>query len=209
MTTAPHAPDQRPGTAATAADEGQHVAGVAADEARSVVNDARDQAQQLIDETLQQVNEHGSEQRDRLVELLRGLSNDLHEMATSASSSGVATSLVRQGADQADALGKRLDGHDLTDLVDEVRVFARRRPGTFLLVALAAGVVAGRFARSAKAAHDEPDTATASGSTTSTPVPPGDSLAPGTPTDRVAVPAGTHLDPSGISTIPGSAGERS
>jgi vacuolar-type H+-ATPase subunit H len=160
MTTAQTAPDQHPGTAGAAADEGKHVAGVAAEEAGSVVADARDQARQLLDETMQQVNEHGSEQRDRLVELLRSLSSDLHQMAESSQSSGVAHSLVRQGAERADELSSRLDGHELTDLVAEVRSFARRRPGAFLLGALAAGVVSGRFARGAKAAQGQDDETT-------------------------------------------------
>lgn len=38
-------------------------------------------------------------------------------------------------------------------MVDQVRGFARRRPGTFLLGALALGVVAGRLGRGAKDAQ--------------------------------------------------------
>jgi hypothetical protein len=159
MTTTTSAPDQR-GTADAAADEGKHVAGVAAEEARSVADDARDQARQLLDETMHQVNEHGSVQRDRLVELLRGLSNDLHQMADKSDTNGVASNLVQQGADRADELRSRLDGHELTDLVDGVRDFARRRPGAFLLGALAAGVVAGRFGRGAQAVKAGSDSGT-------------------------------------------------
>jgi hypothetical protein len=164
MTTTTSAPDQR-GTADAAADEGKHVAGVAAEEARSVADDARDQARQLLDETLHQVNEHGSVQRDSLVELLRGLSNDLHQMADKSDTNGVASSLVQQGADRADQLRSRLDGHELTELVDGVRDFARRRPGAFLMGALAAGLVAGRFGRGAKAAHAESDSDTSQSAT--------------------------------------------
>jgi hypothetical protein len=198
------APDQQQSTPATAADEAQHVAGVAAGEARSVAGDARDQARQLIDETMQQVNEHGSAQRDRLVELLRGLSSDLHEMAEKSQSNGVASTLVQQGADRADDLSSRLDGHELSDLVAEVRGFARRRPGTFLLGALAAGVVVGRFARGAKAAQDEPDTGAVPAPSTSSPEPLYDDLAAGSTPGSYA-PSDTDLAPTPLSPIPGNA----
>ena len=42
-----------------------------------------------------------------------------------------------------------LDQRDPGELLDEVRGIARRKPGTFLLGALAAGVVAGRLTRGA------------------------------------------------------------
>jgi hypothetical protein len=191
MTTTTSAPDQQQGTAATAAEEGQHVAGVAAEEVRSVAGDARDQAQKLFDETMHQVNEHGSVQRDRLVELLRSLSSDLHEMVEKSQSNGVASSLVQQGADRADDLSSRLDGHELSDLVAEVRGFARRRPGAFLLGALAAGVVAGRFARGAKAAQDEPENHAA----------PAKSVGPDSS-------AATNLAPTPVAPIPDTMGDR-
>jgi hypothetical protein len=205
MTTSTSAPDQQQGTAATAADEGQHVAGVAAEEARSVADDARDQARQLIDETMQQVNEHSTVQRDRLVDLLRALSSDLREMADKSQSNGVATSLVQQGADRADDLSSRLDGHELSDLVAEVRGFARRRPGAFLLGALAAGLVAGRFARGAKAAQDEPHTGAVPVPSTSSPEPMYDDLAAGSTPGSYSAQPETDLPPAPLSPIPGNA----
>ena len=47
-------------------------------------------------------------------------------------------------------MGNRLDGREPSQILDDVRAFARRRPGAFLLGALAAGVVAGRITRGAK-----------------------------------------------------------
>ena len=157
MTTAPTSQDQDQGTAATAADEGKHLGGVAAGEAQSVAGDVKDQVQRLLDETRQQVNEQGTVQRDRLVELLRGLSHDLREMADHADGSSLAGQLVRQGADRADDVTGSLDGREPTDLVDEVRAFARRRPGAFLAGALLAGLAVGRFARGAKDAQSTPE----------------------------------------------------
>jgi hypothetical protein len=150
MTTAPTTQDQDQGTAAAAADQGKHLGGVAAGEAQSVAGDVKDQAQRLLDETKQQVNEQGAVQRDRLVELLRGLSHDLREMADHADGNSLAGQLVRQGADRAEGVRSSLDGREPADLVDEVRAFARRRPGAFLAGALLAGLAVGRFARGAK-----------------------------------------------------------
>ncbi|HKC26518.1 MAG TPA: hypothetical protein VKB75_00770, partial [Jatrophihabitans sp.] len=55
------------------------------------------------------------------------------------------------------------------DLVDELRRFARRRPGAFLMGALAAGVVAGRLGRGVVAAHTEDDGTAAGAPTNSGP----------------------------------------
>jgi hypothetical protein len=50
-----------------------------------------------------------------------------------------------------------LDGREPGQLLDEARNFARRRPGVFLVGALAAGVVAGRMTRGVVAAHTSDD----------------------------------------------------
>ncbi len=51
-------------------------------------------------------------------------------------------------------MGAHLSHHDASDLLEQGRSFARRKPGTFLLGAVVAGVVAGRLTRGAKAHHD-------------------------------------------------------
>ena len=53
-----------------------------------------------------------------------------------------------------------LDNHEPSDLLDEVKRFARRRPGAFLALAAAAGVVAGRLTRGAVAANTSVDSDT-------------------------------------------------
>jgi uncharacterized membrane-anchored protein YhcB (DUF1043 family) len=157
MTTASTARAQGQGTAATAADEGRHLGGVAAEEAQSVAGDVRQQARSLLDDTRQQVSEQSAVQRDRLVELLRTLSHDLREMVNHAEGSSLAGQLVEQGADRTERLSTSLEGREPADLVDDVRAFARRRPGVFLAGALLAGVAAGRFARGAKESENAPD----------------------------------------------------
>jgi uncharacterized protein YjbJ (UPF0337 family) len=152
MTSTPSTTGKAQVTASTAADEGKHVAGVAKGEAQNVASQAKDQARGVMDDALSQVQEQSRTQRDRLVGTLQTFGDDLEQMAAQGGRSGMATDLARQVAGKARDLSGHLDGREPVELLDEVRDFARRRPGTFLLGALAAGVVAGRFARGAKEA---------------------------------------------------------
>ena len=143
-------------TADTAKGEAGHVAGVAKGEARNVVEEGKQQAAGLMDEAMSQVDEQARTQRDRVVETLRSFGDDLEKMASGEQpGSGMAQDLARQVADRARDFSSRMDGREPTELLDEVRSFARRRPGTFLLGAVAAGVVAGRLTRGAKEAKDQ------------------------------------------------------
>jgi hypothetical protein len=73
----------------------------------------------------------------------------------SQSNSGLATDLARQVADRAHDLSSRVDGREPRELLDDVRSFARRKPGVFLLGAALAGVVAGRLTTGVVAAHKD------------------------------------------------------
>ncbi|WP_435745465.1 hypothetical protein [Nocardioides sp. SYSU DS0663] len=152
MTTDTSATDRAQQAASTAADEGRHVAGTAADEAKQVAGQAAEQARSIVSDTLGQATSQASEQarsqRDRLVSTLTTLGDDLDGMAEQAPG-GLATDLTRQAAEQVRAIGNHLDGREPTEMLEDVRRFARQRPGTFLLGALTAGVVAGRLLRGA------------------------------------------------------------
>lgn len=148
------AQDKARETAGTAADETRHVAGVAQDEARQVASEAQQHLRGLVDEATQQVSEQTSTQKSRLAETVRSFGDDLQSMQQQGSSSGLAASVVQQVSEQARTFASRLEDKEPTELLEDVRRFARQRPGTFLLGALAAGVVAGRLARGAKAARD-------------------------------------------------------
>jgi len=140
-------------TAGTAADEGKRVAGVAQGEAKNVAAEAKYQARGLFDDAKGQLDEQSRTQRDRITGTLRTLTDDLEDMAAKGHD-GLAADLARQVADRARTFTSKIDGREPSELLDEVRDFARRKPGTFLLGALAAGVVAGRLTRGAKAARD-------------------------------------------------------
>lgn len=186
------AKDQAQQAAGTAADESKHVAGVARDEAQKVASEARSQVSSLMNEATSQVADQTRTQRDRVVETLRTFGDDLDKMATQTDG-GMAADLAREGASRARTLSSRLDGREPSDLLDEVRSFARRRPGTFLLGALAAGVVAGRLTRAAK----DGTTAAGAGGPRLATEPVGHGTAAGTPVAGTGAPLSEPVYPSG------------
>lgn len=149
--------EQAKQAASTAADQAQQVAGTTQEEIGKVAGEARAQAQDLLGEARTQasdlVGEQAGAQRDRLVSTLSGLSSDLRSMVDGqGGGSGLAATVAREVADRAQALEQHLDGRDPGALLDDVRQFARQRPGLFLAGALVAGIAAGRLARGAQAA---------------------------------------------------------
>ncbi|MBA2955475.1 hypothetical protein GON03_14160 [Nocardioides sp. MAH-18] len=173
--------DQVQQTAGTAADEGKHLASVVGEEAQNVAAQAKDQVRALMDDTLEQVSDQSRVQLDRLVGTLRSVSSDLESMASSADG-GLAAQVTQQVAHHSRSLSTHLDGRAPSEVVDDVRQFARRRPGLFLLGALGAGVVAGRLARGAKQAHDTTPSATSAPDPVGTPT-----LTSGTPSNGLPV----------------------
>ncbi|HEY0890976.1 MAG TPA: hypothetical protein VGE38_15330 [Nocardioides sp.] len=196
--------------ASTAADEGKHVGSVATSEAQNVASTAAYEAKHVMNDAMGQVssqlNDQVTSQRDNLVGTLRSLGDDLERMATQGGTSGLAADLAREVSQRARALGSQLDGREPGQLLDDVRDFARRRPGTFLLGALAAGVAAGRIFRAAAdgtagaAVAAERQSTTAPVGTTSPPRP---TVTPGYP----ATPAPTTTTtPTGTTGTTGTTG---
>lgn len=141
--------------AGNAAQEGTRVAGVAKDQAQQVASEAQHQARNLFHDVRGQVEEQSRAQRDRLVSTLQNFSDDVEQMASGQDGNGgLAHDVARQVAGRVREFSSRIDGREPAELLDEVRRFARRRPGAFLAGALAAGVVAGRLTRGAREANN-------------------------------------------------------
>ncbi|NPC95774.1 hypothetical protein [Nocardioides sp. zg-DK7169] len=148
MNDSPSTKERAQAAAGTAVDDGKQVAGTAAEEARAVASEAAGQARRVLDDAVSQASEQSKTQQARLAETLRGLADDLGKMADGGEP-GLATSVAKEVADRARSAGSYLEDHEPSELLDEARRFARRRPGVFLLGSLAAGVVAGRLLRGA------------------------------------------------------------
>src|SRR5688500_18492617 len=81
-------------------------------------------------------------------------------MASKSDESGPMSNVAQEASRRVGEISHWLDNHEPSDLLDEVKRFARRRPGTFLALAAAAGVVAGRLTRGAVAGNTSVDSDT-------------------------------------------------
>ncbi|WP_416428120.1 hypothetical protein [Paenarthrobacter nicotinovorans] len=146
------------GTVETAKQEAAGVAGAVGDAASGVVDTAKTEAghvarevevnaRQLLTQTKGELADQAQVQQQRVAEGLRSISDELSTMANSTQDGGVATDLVQQAAQRSSSVAQWLEGRDPGSLLDEVKGFARRKPGTFLLLAAGAGVLAGRLGR--------------------------------------------------------------
>jgi DNA polymerase II small subunit/DNA polymerase delta subunit B len=147
--------------AGTAKEEGAHVAETAKGEAQQVMGEAKAKAADLVNETKSQVDQQSRNQMQALATKIDELRREIDSMVDGSDIQGTVTELARQLSDKTRALSSQLAERDPKDMLEEVRSFARRRPGTFLAGATVAGVVAGRLTRGAKKAHDDSDTSTA------------------------------------------------
>lgn len=145
-----------------AAGAAQDVAETAKAEAANVAAEVKTNAKDLLYQAKTDLTDQAGTQQQKVAEGLRSISTELHTMARSSDQPGVASDLVRQAAERSSAVASWLDGRDPGSLLDEVKSFARQRPGTFLLLAAGAGVLAGRLSRSLSAgAPDSAGTASA------------------------------------------------
>jgi hypothetical protein len=144
-------------TAGTSAgDAGRRVADVAKDETRAVADETRYQVRRLTDQLGSEVREQAATQQSRAAQGIRSLGSDFSQMAEGgAPTSGVANDLVRRAGRKADEVAQWLDARNPDDLLQEVKSFARRRPGVFLGIAVAAGILAGRLTRALTAPDDD------------------------------------------------------
>jgi len=153
--------DKASGSAQAGKQAATEVAQTAAVHAKDLAGEAQSQARNLVGEARDQLRGHAGDQHRNAVTNLRSLGDELRSMARGSEQGGVATELVTQAADRTHGVADWLDDREPEDLLDELRSFARRRPGTFLLGALAAGIAAGRLTRGGIALHSDDDSDTA------------------------------------------------
>jgi uncharacterized protein YjbJ (UPF0337 family) len=126
----------------------QQVAGTAKEQAGHVVSDVREQTKQLADQTRTQLTSQVSGQRDKAVGGIRSVGDELRSLASGeGGQSGMVSQLAHEGADLTQKVADFIEQREPAELVDEVRRYARRKPGTFLIGAAIAGVVVGRLTR--------------------------------------------------------------
>jgi hypothetical protein len=184
-----------------AQDAAHDVAGTAAGQAQTVKDETVRQARNLAMEASDQLNAQAATQSQRLTHNLRDLGHELRQMAE-AGNGGTASELAHQASDRMHQAAGYLEGREPSDLLDDVRDFARRRPGAFLAGAAVLGLIAGRAGRGMKDASGSAPSSTPSVSRarTSAPLtaPPGEPAMAGAMDDYSTGSYGTGSTTEGV-----------
>ena len=156
------AKDEARNVGQTAAQAGSQVASTAADQAKEVAHETQRQAQDLLHQGRQQLRHQTVAQQQKAAPGLSSLAQELRGLADGSSQGapGPARDLLQQASGYVEQFADRLQNREPGDLLEDVRAFARRKPGTFLLGAALAGVLAGRLTSGVKAAHSDDSSST-------------------------------------------------
>jgi hypothetical protein len=184
------AKDEAANVADQAKGAAQNVAETAKTEAKNVAYEAKNSARDLLHQAKSDLTSQAGTQQTKAAEGIRNISSQLRSMADAPDQQGVASDLIRQAADRSESVASWLDNRDPGSLLDEVKSFARQRPGTFLLLAAGAGMLAGRLGRSLQAGAPETTTGTGSSGT----LPPYPVQPPVTESSLTAAPAAPLYD---------------
>lgn len=171
------AAEEARGVAGDAAAAGQQTADTAKDQAAQVADEAKVQARQVYDQAKQEFGEQMGSQHQRAASGLSALADELSSMVRGSDEQGMVTDLAQQASDRAREAARWLESRQPGDVLEEVKSFARRRPGTFLAAAAVVGLVGGRLTRGltdqAKEDRDQPSSGGQSSS-----IPPRPTLTP-------------------------------
>jgi len=133
--------------AGDAKEQAANVAGTAKEQASKVASEATDHAKQLYGQASENLKQQAGEQQQRAAGGLRSLGEQLGRMAENDDEQGVAAKVVRDLSGRATSAAGFLENRDPGSLLDEVKTFAAKRPGTFIAIAAGAGLLAGRLTK--------------------------------------------------------------
>jgi uncharacterized protein YjbJ (UPF0337 family) len=141
------AKEQASATAGQAKEAAGEVAGTALDQARTVAEEARRQAGSAVGDLRGRVTEEVEGQTRRAAGTVHQWADDLAELARNAPGDSPARNLVSKAADGGHRAADYLDRHGVEGMTEDLKGFARRRPGAFLAGAALAGFAVGRMAK--------------------------------------------------------------
>jgi hypothetical protein len=150
--TATTAKDEAAQVGQVAASAASDVAGTAKQQAGQVAGEAVNQLKSLTDDARNQASQQASKGTDKLSTTVRSLAGEMRDLGQGkGDANSTIAGLVQQLADKGEQLADHISAQGPGGLVQDLRSFASRKPGTFLLGALAAGVVTGRLVKGATA----------------------------------------------------------
>jgi hypothetical protein len=151
---------QAAGQSAQAAGQAaSEVKDTAKEQAQRVGSEAKAQARNVAADVKDKVRTQAKTQNDKLVGTIRDVAGQLDEMRGDRADSPAAT-VVSRVADGGRQMADYLDRNGPEGVLREVSDFARRRPGAFLVTALAAGFVVGRLGKGVMKADEAPSSGT-------------------------------------------------
>jgi hypothetical protein len=139
----------------TAARGGQQLAQSVSEQTGRVTDETSKQARNLLHEGRQQLTEQAQEGQQKAARGLHTLADQLEDMYAKSDGSGIGPEVINQAAGHARTVASWLDDREPGDLLDEVRNFARHKPGMFLAGAAVAGLLVGRLTRGVVAAQQD------------------------------------------------------
>jgi hypothetical protein len=149
--------------AGTAKQGVSEVAQEAGAQAREVAGKAKDQARDLVDQATSEVRSRASEQAERAAAGLEQLTSRVQALvAGRPEDAGPLREYAVQLGERTQRAAEQLRARGVDGVLDDVRSFARRRPGAFLAGAAAAGFMVGRLVKAQRA--NSSDSSPASGS---------------------------------------------
>lgn len=131
----------------SAKQSGEKVAGTAKEQAAQVKGEAGHHAKELLNSGMSEASSQLGTQQKRLAGGVQSVADEFGSMAENSEQSGPVTDLARQAADKGGQLAQRLQNSEPSELLEDVKNFARRRPVAFLGIAAVTGVVVGRLTR--------------------------------------------------------------
>jgi hypothetical protein len=134
-----------------AAESGQRVKETVKEQAVTVKDEAVHQAQDLFGQLRSELKGQVGPQQDRIASTVRSFSDEITALSRGDKpETDYVSGLLGSVSGRVESFASSLENKDAKDLLDDVRRFAARRPGTFLAVAAGIGLLAGRTTRGVK-----------------------------------------------------------
>lgn len=134
-----------------AADSGQRVKETAKEQAGAVKQEVTAQAQNLLGQLRSDLKDQVAPQQERIASSVRSVSDEISALSRGEKpETDFVSGLLGNVSGRVDSFASSLENKDAKDLLQDVRRFAARRPGTFLAVAAGIGLLAGRATRGVK-----------------------------------------------------------
>jgi len=141
-----------------AAEGGKQVAHEARDQASAVVGEAKDQVRSLVDQTKHEVRLQLDSRTEQAANALQTLSTQLTALREGRpEEAGHVATVVGDAQQRLQSYASSLQTRGPQALVDDVSLFARRRPMAFLFGAAVAGFAMGRLVKAGQSASHSQD----------------------------------------------------